>query len=347
LRDRLQLGVNRLMYGRRDEPVTVLSQLGARLEETMVPDEILPRLVDTVVQALKLPYAAIALKVAEQFKIQAEGGHATGRTESFLLIYQGETIGQLVVARRAPDEDFNHADRLLLTNIARQAGAVAHSVRLTAALQQSRQQLVTAREEERRRIRRDLHDGLGPTLANMAMRLEQARESLPPDASESDALLAALTAQAQTTITDIRRLVYELRPPDLDEYGLVSALREYLHRIQPKGTAVTLTAPEARPALPAAVEVAAYRIVQEAVNNAVKHAKADTIKVVLILPEAPEPSLSLHIEVCDNGIGLPVDHPVGIGLHSMRERAEELGGSCHIGNRANGGVQVVAQLPIG
>jgi signal transduction histidine kinase len=128
---------------------------------------------------------------------------------------------------------------------------------------------------------------------------------------------------------------------------LVSALREYLHRIQPKGTAVTLTAPEARPALPAAVEVAAYRIVQEAVNNAVKHAKADTIKVVLILPEAPEPSLSLHIEVCDNGIGLPVDHAVGIGLHSMRERAEELAGTLTIQSNETNGTRVVVLLPIG
>jgi signal transduction histidine kinase len=178
------------------------------------------------------------------------------------------------------------------------------------------------------------------------MRLEQAREQLPADATESNAQLAALTTEAQTAIADIRRLVYQLRPPDLDEYGLVSALREYLQRMQPKGITLTLAVPDAPLMLPAAVEVAAYRIVQEAVNNALKHAQANLITVTFALQQNSHLPLSLRLEICDNGLGLAVDHPVGIGLHSMRERTEELGGSCLISARSGGGTQVVAIIPL-
>ncbi|MEZ4657289.1 MAG: histidine kinase [Caldilineaceae bacterium] len=134
------------------------------------------------------------------------------------------------VSARYPHAQFSGADLQLLKDLARQVGITLRAAQLTEALQSSRQQLVTAREEERRRIRRDLHDGLGPTLSNFAMRLEQARESLPPGAAESEALLDTLSAEAQQAISDIRRLVYELRPSVIDEYGLVSALREYLHK---------------------------------------------------------------------------------------------------------------------
>jgi signal transduction histidine kinase len=344
-RDLVQRSVNRLMYGERDEPYRLLTRLGQQLEITLEPSAALAQTVETVAKALKLPYVAIALQKEESLQPVIAYGHSLATVSRYPLLYAGEAIGELVAAARTPHEALTPADERLLRDLARQLGVAAHAAQLTTDLQRSRTRLVTAREEERRRIRRDLHDGLGPTLANVAMRLEQARESLPPSAGEADAILAQLTVQAQTTITDIRRLVYELRPPDLDEYGLVSALREYLHRMQPRGTTITLTAPDALPALPAAVEVAAYRIVQEAVNNAVKHAKASVIAVTVALPEKPAP-LSLHIEVCDNGIGLPVDHPVGIGLHSMRERAEELGGTICFENQPRGGTSVQVRLPL-
>jgi signal transduction histidine kinase len=229
-----------------------------------------------------------------------------------LLRYQETKIGELRVAARRMDEALSQSDLKVLGDLAWQVGIALYAAQLTADLQRSRTRLVTAREEERRRIRRDLHAGLGPTLANFAMRLEQARESLPPGAAESGALLATLTAEAQSTTRDVRRLVYQLRPPDLDEFGLVSALREYLHRMTPKGTTIALQAPEALPNLPAAVEVAAYRIVQEAVNNVIKHARASVITVTLALSPAVAAPLSLAVEIGDNGVGLPVDHPVRI-----------------------------------
>jgi signal transduction histidine kinase len=343
----LRIGINDLVYGQHDDAFALMASVHPHLETMTAPQALLPTIAATIAQTLKLPYVAIAAHDADVPLESTFGVAPPGASIAHLpLRYQETRIGELRVAARRADEALSQSDFKVLGDLARQVGIALYAAQLTTDLQRSRTRLVTAREEERRRIRRDLHDGLGPTLANMAMRLEQARESLPPDASESDALLAALTEQAQTTITDIRRLVYELRPPDLDEYGLVAALREYLHRMQPRGTTITLAAPDTLPALPAAVEVATYRIVQEAVNNAVKHAKASVIIVTLSMPEKPERLLFLRIEVCDNGVGLPADHPVGIGLHSMRERAEELGGHCVIGNSANGGVRVVATLPL-
>jgi signal transduction histidine kinase len=345
-RDWVQRSVNRLMYGERDEPYRLLTRLGQQLAITQEPTLALAQTVETVARALKLPYVAITLKQGERQQRIATYGDALPTVSRYPLLYASEAIGELEAATRNTHEMFTPADERLLRDLARQIGVAAHAAQLTADLQQSRTRLVTAREEERRRIRRDLHDGLGPTLANMAIRLEQARESLPLAAGEADVILAQLTLQAQTTIADIRRLVYELRPPDLDEYGLVPALREYLHRMQPKGTSLTLDAPETLPTLPAAVEVAAYRIVQEAVNNAVRHARASRITVTLALQPGAASPRSLVVATCDNGVGLPAAHPVGIGLHSMRERAEELGGHCVIGNSPDGGVQVVAALPL-
>ncbi|MDP9373135.1 MAG: sensor histidine kinase, partial [Chloroflexota bacterium] len=205
--------------------------------------------------------------------------------------------------------------------------------------QQARQRLVAAREEERRRLRRDLHDGLGPQLASLSFKAEAARNLFRRDGARADALLAAVADQAQEAIADIRRLVHALRPPALDELGLVAALRQ--HAAGPLGLGVTVEAPAALPPLPAAVEVAAYRIAQEAVTNAARHARARSC-VVRLTPE----TAALRVEVADDGVGLPPERAAGVGLHSMRERAAELGGSCVVEGRPGGGTRVVAMLPI-
>jgi signal transduction histidine kinase len=342
LRDRLQRGVNRLMYGQRDEPVAVLSQLGARMEATLAPDEILPGLVDTIAQTLKLPYVAVALQVGDQLKVQAERGQASDLLETFPLIYQGQPIGQLRVAPRSPGEAFNPADRLLLTNIAYQAGAVAHAVQLTAALQQSRQRLVTAREEERRRLRRDLHDGLGPQLASQTLTLNAIGKLLERDPTKARELLDHLQTQSQAAIHDIRRLVYALRPPALDELGLVAALREGArHYEQASGCVEITTTPHPLPALPAAVEVAVYRIAQEAITNVIRHTQAKNCRVAITAHNQ-----HLDLTIADDGPGFPPEFHFGVGLNSMRERAEELGGHIRFENQPQGGTQVQVWLPL-
>jgi signal transduction histidine kinase len=341
LRERLQRGVNRLMYGERDDPYTVLSRLGQRLEATLAPGAGLPAIVETVAQALKLPFVAIALEKGEEFETVSSVGLSVNAPFILPLTYQGETIGQLICAPRTPGEEFSPADRRLLENIARQAGAVSHAVRLADDLQRSRVRLVTAREEERRRLRRDLHDGLGPQLASLILKLDAARNLLPHDPDATATLLGELKTQTQGAIADIRRLVYNLRPPPLDELGLVAALREHatIHGT-PDGLRVSVEAPERLPPLPAAVEVAAYRIALEALTNVARHADAETCMIRFTLNGA------LQLEIIDDGRGVPQGVHAGVGLTSMRERAAELGGACEIGPAPNGGTRILARLPL-
>src|SRR5215218_538490 len=192
IRSRLQRGVNRLMYGERDDPYAVVSHLGKRLEATLAPEAVLPTLVETIAQALKLPYAAILLKDGERFRTAAAYGSLRGDPETLLLIYQREEIGRLVLSPRAPGEGFSDADRGLLEDLARQAEVAVHAVRLTTDLQHSRERLVATREEERRRLRRDLHDGLGAQLAGLSVQAGSLRRLIPTDPDAADELVVEL-----------------------------------------------------------------------------------------------------------------------------------------------------------
>jgi len=352
VRQRLQTAVNRLMYGERDDPITVLTALGRRLAETAVPAETLPALVETIAQTLRLPYVAVVGRGAGE---QGSVASLTGAEEilaeyhlplatrhlplaTFPLIYQSETIGQLLVSPRAPGETFNPAEQRLLENVARQAGTAVYAAQLTNDLQRSRERLVTTREEERRRIRRDLHDGLGPQLATLSLKVDAARNYLTHDATAADHLLTELKSEIQSAISDIRLLVNELRPAALDQLGLVSALREHIAR-QNGNLQITLTAPDHLPTLSAAVEVAAYRIALEALTNTIRHAQAHTCQLHLQINNG------FHLQIRDDGVGLPIGYQAGIGLSSMRERTAELGGTFHIESIPGSGTVISVQLP--
>jgi signal transduction histidine kinase len=339
LRGWLQRGVNRLLYGQRDEPYTVVSRLGRRLESTLAPEAMLSAIVETVAQALKLPYAAIMLKQGDEFKTAAVYGSPVEGLLTLPLSYQAESVGQLVLGPRQRGEGFTPADRQLLEDLARQVGIAAHAVRLTTDLQRSRERLVTAREEERRRLRRDLHDGLGPALGSLTLQLDTVRTLFKRDPSAADALVVELKGQVQSSLTDIRRLVYALRPPTLDELGLIVAIREQVTRYRQPGLSITLTTPEHLPPLPAAVEVALYRIAQEALTNVVRHAHASSCVLSLAVEH------DACLEVGDDGQGLPADYRAGVGMISMRERAAELGGTCLIEPGVAGGTRVFVRLP--
>ncbi len=343
IRERLQGAVRRLVYGDRDDPYRVLTELGRRLETSLSPDDVLPTIVAITRTALGLRYCAIAISEASGPVVVAEAGDPRLDPHRIALVHQGEPVGDLLLGID-PDRGLSRDDRRLLVDLARQFGVAVHAVRLTEALQRSRERLVTAREEERRRLRRDLHDGLGPRLASLTLRLESARDRNAPDPRTRE-LLDDLAERCRESVADIRRLIYALRPPALDDLGLVSAIREGL-----AGTfggaqgdlELSVQAPPDLPALPAAVEVAAYRIVQEATTNAMRHASARRCRVSLAIDSGGD---GLCIEVEDDGNGIATDHPIGVGLASMRERAEELGGSFVIGRGPRGGTRVTARLP--
>lgn len=336
LRDMVQRTINRRIFGQRDEPLAVMIELGKSLEMIASPEAALNHLVETTAQTLKLPYVSIE---GGDNSILTLFGKPVAEPERFPLIYQAESIGALLVSPRSASENLATADRLLLENIARQVSNIVHASRLAQDLQQSRQQILTTREEERRRLRRDLHDGLGPALATLTLQAEAAREWLSVNPDKSETLLQEIITGSQSTLSDIRRIVYALRPPALDDLGLISAIREQATQYTNHELMISVDAPESLPPLPAAVEVATYRIVQEALTNVTRHAKAHTCKVCLSI------NGKMEIEISDDGIGIPVSYRAGIGLNSIHERAAELGGSCLIASKLGEGTQIKVSLP--
>lgn len=389
LRERLQRGANRLLYGERDNPYGVVVGLGHRLENTLIPEEVLPTIADSVARALKLPHVAIWLVDGEMLRLGAAYGRnpqqtALGdagavavlcgaaselRPEDFdpagpfgltlaelgmafilPLTHRGECIGALCLSPRAPGEAFSAADRRLLRDLASQAGAAAQAVQLTVALQaslqelrHSRERLIVAQEEERRRIQRDLHDGLGPVLASMRLRLEACLELTQSNLSLVEHLerLHELVGQATA---DIRRLVYDLRPSVLDQLGLIPAVQQHIERFSRETSLKVQFTPPTNLAIPAAAEVAIFRITHEALVNAQKHAQAS--QVVLRLSQQDE---WLTLEIIDNGVGFVANGPgvsPGTGLGSMRERAELLGGKMNLCSQPGIGTELTVHIPV-
>jgi signal transduction histidine kinase len=231
-------------------------------------------------------------------------------------------------------------------------------VLLTADLERSRQRIVAAREEARRQLGSDLHDGLGHMLTSVVRKVESASFLLEQDAPAAQNVLLEIKQQTKSAIDTTRRLAHSLHPPELELLGLVQALFERVRQFdQPDGSElhVTVDAPQVLPPLPIGVEAAAYYIALEAVNNVYRHAGARncSLRLELLRKDESSPSLLevwntdvLTLEVCDNGSGLPEgEQRVGLGLSSMYERAAELGGACLIENRPTSGTRVYVRLP--
>lgn len=345
LRQWMQAQVNRLMFGHRDEPYRVLTEMGRILARSGTPDVLLQALCETVATSLRLRGVAVELEEHGDWRRWASHGRldSDGEEVEVPLRHRGEVVGRLVVAARAPCEPLSPRDFDLLESVGFQAGSLVRAVRLTTALQVSRERLVLAREEERRRIRRDLHDEVGPTLASQTLQFDSILECLREDPDSASVKLASLKEQNKELVADIRRLVYELRPPALDELGVAGALAAHGWQLERAGRLVidVRTEPDPLPRLPAAVEVAAYRIAREAITNTVRHADASRCVATL---EADEEWL--RVTVSDDGIGVDEDASAGMGLTSMRERTEELGGSFGVTRAATGGTRVLATIPL-
>jgi two-component system, NarL family, sensor kinase len=352
LRSRLERAVDRLLYHRRHYDYRVLTSLGRSLRSTLGADALLPTLVEAVAAGLRLPYVAIDVGQDGGTTVAtATHGDAHEGLLELPLVHQNELVGRLTVAPRSPGEPFDLTDRRLLADVAAQVAVVAYALCLTAHLRRSRERLVTAREEERSRLRRDLHDGLQPALSGVALGLDAVRNLLGrggPDELMAEELLAEellvrLKTELGTAAADVRRLVYGLRPPALDELGLVGALRQQatMFALAPTSPDVLVSAPDDLDDLPAAVEVATFRICQEALENVRKHARAQTCEVVLAVDDG-----HLRVEVRDDGRGIDHDARAGVGSLAMRERAAEVGGTCTVEPAAGSGTCVRAVLPL-
>jgi signal transduction histidine kinase len=335
--------VDRLFFGDRGTPYDAMARLGQRVEEASSAESVLDSVVKTVADSLRLPHVAVELRLGKDWVLAAAWGQVPAEVVTFPLVSHRETIGRLLVGRRASGEQLGPDDEKLLADLVRQVGPAAHAVALRRALEASRAAQVTAREEERRRLRRDLHDGLGPTLAGLTLGLDTAR-AMAAAGQDSQDLLARLKAETQRAVGDVRRIVYGLRPPTLDELGLTGSLRNEIARLQREAPALSVTMDipgEELAGLPAAVEVAAYRIVTEALTNVVTHSKA-TRCCVSVRQDG-----SLALEVSDNGVGMPEGWRSGVGITAMRERVAELGGDLLIESGSPEGARITAHLPAG
>jgi two-component system, NarL family, sensor kinase len=332
---RLRRRAERWVYGDRSDPYAALRRLSDRLEATADPAQTLHIVTTSIAEALRVNRVRVRLDGDDVVDV------VEGREVRVPLVHQDTRLGELVVDVPR-GRQLSAADRQLLDDLARHAAVVVNALHLTLDLQQSRARLVTAREEERRRLRRDLHDGVGPSLAAMVLKLNVLGVTV--DDPSSTELLGEVREETKAAIGEIRRLVDDLRPPALDEVGLLGALRQKAVSLSAHGgddpLVVEVHGPDPLPPLPAAAEVAAYRIAMEAITNVVRHAGATRCVVTVAVNGA------LELSVTDNGHGPGADAQPGVGLASMRERADELGGSCSISRTSDAGTAVQAVIPL-
>jgi signal transduction histidine kinase len=274
--------------------------------------------------------------------VLASRGVPTKPSHDVPLVHQRVEVGvlRLTGVHRGPSVG------AVLDALAHQLAPVVRALELSRELQTSRERLVLSREEERRRLRRELHDGLGPALAGLTLRVDTARNTVGSDPAVDRALMG-LRDDVQEAVADVRRIVEDLRPAALDDLGLVGAIDALARRMGAGPLRVAVETDGLLPPLPAATEVAAYRIAQEAVTNAVRHAGPTAVGVRVRVGTEEGRSLTLVVEDDGCGRGTAPNLPGGgNGLGTMREWAEELGGALAVGLRSGGGTVVRASLPL-
>ncbi|MEI5584889.1 MULTISPECIES: ATP-binding protein [unclassified Agromyces] len=341
-RIRLQRFVDRLFHGLRGDPYALLRDLDRTLREADSPREALSRAAAQVRAGLRLPGVGLVVPLPSGGEVREQSGELTEAPAVIPLELHGRQVGELLAAPRdARSTAMDAADTRVLQALAGPLASAAYALRLSGDLEDSHRRLLAAREDERRRLRRDLHDGLGPQLAGLVMGLDVVRSALSRgDADRAGELAVRTGAQARAAVEDVRRLVQGLRPPALDDLGLVGALRATGLAAAEGGPRVTIEAEGLLDGLPALVEVAAFRIATEAMTNAVRHADAGAIDVRLrATPDA------LEVRIQDDGSGMRPGAAPGVGLASMRERAAELGGWCAV-EPSERGTLVRAHLPV-
>jgi two-component system NarL family sensor kinase len=337
--------LQRRLFGARADSDVMIAALSPRTTPVATDESGLVATLDALMHALRLAFVHLDLTMPGMTPLSLSRG-ASRPPDRVIPLYAGKVhMGQLSLAVGPGLEPLGRADERLLEALSHVLASSAYNLGLQQALRRALAQAVTAREEERRRIRREIHDGVGPLLAAALLRTESAMD-LPPGCESQAESLQKLHHLQKTALTDVRSLVEGLRPPALDHGGLLPALEQHAElsagMTEPSSPAVSFEVSGDLSILPAAVEVAAYRIAQEAISNATKHAGAQRISVRMTHADN-----GLTVEIDDDGMGVAADaNPRGVGLASMTERATELGGWCTNGHSPTGGTRVKAWLPI-
>ncbi|MBF4768408.1 sensor histidine kinase [Nocardioides agariphilus] len=341
LRQRLSATVRRVLLGQREAPYDVVAGLASTLERSDEAGEQLAAVTDAVATAFRIGFVRLEVDRPSGERLVAVHGNEPAEVRTLPITYREREVGRVVLPVRGLRSRLSGRDEQLLADLVRQAASAVRTGQLAEELQESRERLVVAREEERRRIRRDLHDGLGPSLSGIVYQLESARLLVGKDPAGAECTIASLSSHVQEVVADVRRLVHDLRPPALDDRGLVGALAQQAESITASGGPAVSVSASTVAGLPAAVEVAAYRIVSEALTNVARHASATRATVRLAVGDG-----ELLVEVSDDGAGIAPEAQVGVGLVSLRERADELGGRSEVTCPPTGGTYVRAWLPL-
>ncbi|MFT8394705.1 sensor histidine kinase [Propionibacterium sp.] len=334
LRNVLERVANWAIYRGQQTPYQVLSQLSEHLARRSVD---FATVAADIARALHTPRVRIT---APPVRVSHVSGFPVRASRSVVFPLEGgDPADELVVWTRGLDDHFTSAELHLLHTVSSQIGAAVAHRRLGDQLIRSHEQLLHSREEERKALRRVLHDDVAPTLAGISLEAETARRLLIRDPGSAESVLQNISHEAVAASGQVRELSYDLRPAALDQKGMVPALTDFAARLE--GVEVVVDVNDELGELPAAVEVAAFRIAIEALTNVGRHARATHCQVCMSLQDD-----QLHVVVADDGVGLPALRREGVGMASMHERATELGGSCQVGERTGGGTLVAVRLPL-
>lgn len=340
LAKRLTAGVDRMFYGDRADPFAVASALATSLTDAGLDVARVPQvLCDTVVETLRLPAARVWLAGDSSDRpVATAGAVGHGPPVQLELRHRGEVVAELDVWPRAGEQTLHPRDEVVVRGLADQVAPAVAAVQLHRQLQRSREALVAAREDERLQLRRDLHDGLGATLAGLRLQVETAQDL--SDQPDVEHLLGSAGDGVAQAVAEVRAITDGLRPAALDELGLARALSALADRVRAPGLEVEVDIAEHVSAAPA-VEVALHRIAAEALANVVRHSAARRVSLRV------SDGRHVELEVSDDGVGLGAATTTagsGLGLASMRQRAEEVGGTLEV-RTSDSGTTVHALLP--
>jgi two-component system NarL family sensor kinase len=332
---RLQRLVERATYGDRRDPARVMSSVTPHLQADGAS---FTAVAESLATTLRMPYVAVR---DVQGRVLGEAGARDVPLHRVELGRGDQVVGCLVLGLRPGERTLSPKD---IQGVALLTGPLAlavHATTLSEELQVSRERQVTAVEEERRRLRRELHDDLGPGLTGLALSADAAANLRATDPERADELVHRTQVEARRAIESVRRVVDQLRPPALDELGLVGALRQRVEQLSYRSDGSRLAVQlqtDTLPTLPAALEVAVYRVATEALTNVARHATATRASLMLHCGD------ELEVRILDNGNGAAEWRP-GVGLSGMRQRIDELGGRLEAGPDPAGG-RVVATFPL-